>query len=307
MKRLFCLALVLVSLSLVASSCPDSGNDDSKKGGGARLKIVYVNGSQLRMMNLDGSKDTLILNVPGATLQRPRIHPDGKRIGYFKNTGEYSGTNFVSIVNTNGTNNQEILNTGSSGWGGFCDFSPDGADILYFKDTVAGGGQNYDIFKANINGTGEVNLTNDANNSGGGDYSPDGLNIVYMSGPPFSSEDVDLKIMDSDGSNQALLIDAEGGQDSLPDFSPDGAEVVFSGRSGAGDPMDIFTVNDDGTGLANVSNSGGVAEEPVVWTPNGQKLVYSAGGQIWIMNIDGTGDTQLTTTGGTDPHCDFVR
>lgn len=36
------------------------------------------------------------------------------------------------------------------------------------------------------------------------------------------------------------------------------------------------------------------------WSPDGTRIVYASEGNVWVMNADGTGKTQLTTTGGVN-------
>lgn len=70
-------------------------------------------------------------------------------------------------------------------------------------------------------------------------------------------------------------------------------QIVFANAAG-----EIYVIHDDGSGERRLLDGGG--SRPV-WSPNGQKIAYEyASGdsrQIWVMNADGTGKTQLTTEG----------
>jgi len=81
-----------------------------------------------------------------------------------------------------------------------------------------------------------------------------------------------------------------------PDWSPDGSEIVFS-LDGAG----IWMVNGDGTGLTQLTPSGGYA----TFTPDGTQIVYACDGAdcpptngLFIMQADGSDapGVRLTTT-----------
>ena len=72
---------------------------------------------------------------------------------------------------------------------------------------------------------------------------------------------------------------------------------------------DIFVINPDGTGLANLTETPEIGDgEPMDhgprWSPDGTRLVWSSDraghGDIWIMNADGTGKEALTDTGRDD-------
>src|SRR2546427_728309 len=81
-----------------------------------------------------------------------------------------------------------------------------------------------------------------------------------------------------------------------PAFSPDGSRIAFvSQRDGN---ADIYVMNADGTGSTRITNDPQPDGRPA-FTPDGQSLVFhsarTAGKQqIWAVNLDATGLTQLT-------------
>ena len=70
---------------------------------------------------------------------------------------------------------------------------------------------------------------------------------------------------------------------------------------------EIFTVNPDGTGVLRLTNSGAEDHNPA-WSPDGTKIVFASDRagrgrgamHLWVMNADGTGQTQLTFGSGED-------
>jgi hypothetical protein len=81
-----------------------------------------------------------------------------------------------------------------------------------------------------------------------------------------------------------------------PAFSPDGSRIAFvSQRDGN---AEIYIMNADGTGSTRITNDPQPDGRPA-FTPDGQSLVFHSGRtagkqQIWTVNLDGIGLTQLT-------------
>lgn len=84
------------------------------------------------------------------------------------------------------------------------------------------------------------------------------------------------------------------------------AYAAFPGANGKiaydSSPMtdgEIVTINPDGTAPSTITSNGVDDFEPA-WSPNGQRIVFvrrdatSQRGEIWVMNADGSGQTQLT-------------
>ena len=86
--------------------------------------------------------------------------------------------------------------------------------------------------------------------------------------------------------------------------SPDGSKIVFT-ASEAFQPQ-IFVANRDGTGVRVLTTGPSGADQPV-WSPDGSRIAFrrwASGGppgifnpaDIWVMNADGTGATNVTPT-----------
>ncbi|HEX4588492.1 MAG TPA: biopolymer transporter Tol, partial [Gemmataceae bacterium] len=81
-----------------------------------------------------------------------------------------------------------------------------------------------DIFEANPDGTELKRLTDSPGYDAEGSYSPDGKQIVFCSQ---RTGDLQLWIMNADGSNPRQLTTAKGCYNGGPFFSPDGKRVIF--------------------------------------------------------------------------------
>jgi Tol biopolymer transport system component len=83
-----------------------------------------------------------------------------------------------------------------------------------------------------------------------------------------------LALAAADGSGLSLLPQLTGA-DADPAWSPDGKQLVFTGR--ASGRRNLFTVNADGSGLTQLSFAGG--RQPA-WSSRGQ-IAYVAAGRVW--------------------------
>ena len=57
---------------------------------------------------------------------------------------------------------------------------------------------------------------------------------------------------------------------------------------------DIWTMNPDGTGATNLTNTPGVDERDGSWSPDGTKIAFYIYPRLWTMNADGTNRTDVT-------------
>jgi Tol biopolymer transport system component len=168
--------------------------------------------------------------------------------------------------------------------------SPNGRRIAFVSmrnfRTSAG-----DIWVMNADGTRQTRLTSDVADEADPAWSPDGKKIVF---DLVNSGRSDLYVMDADGSHRRRLTatpQVEGG----PAWSPNGKKIAFARiPSPYNTAARIYTVNPDGSGLRELSSK--PYEGGPSWSPDSRRIAFERGGDIYLMNADGTHRHRLTWT-----------
>jgi TolB protein len=140
------------------------------------------------------------------------------------------------------------------------------------------------IFTIDPNGTNLTDLTPGIDFAANPDWSPDGTRIVFVSENPTG-----IWGMNADGSGKKLIL---AGTEQGPAFSPDGRAIVFE-RLGA--HMGLGIMNLRSGKFRQITDDGSLDLGPD-WSPDGSKIAFSRGSGIWVVNANGTGQTQLTTS-----------
>lgn len=172
---------------------------------------------------------------------------------------------------------------------------PDGLRLVFVSDRSG----NNDLWSINLDGTGLTQLTSFPSDEASPSYSPDGSRIAFASNMDRSN--FDLWTMAADGGDLRQLTRKDNAGSSLadgqPDWSPDGARLVFERWN---ENWDIFQVDADGQNLTRLTVSGDHDGDPV-YSPDGATIAFttarSGWWQVWLMNADGTNQRQLTGTG----------
>jgi Tol biopolymer transport system component len=195
---------------------------------------------------------------------------------------------------------------------------------ILFETTRNG---NSEIYVMNPDGSGQMNLTNHSAWDSFPCWSPDGTKIAFETNRDGDSE---IYVMDADGSDPTNLTNHPE-DDWFPCWSPDGTKIAFeTDRDDGGMPIlgvrpqiifmttniEIYVMNADGTGQTNLTNEPAWDGYPS-WSPDGTKIAFQTdrdssngivilangpdlGHEIYVMNSDGSGQTNLTNSPESD-------
>lgn len=230
----------------------------------------------------DGSGQTNVTNTPDLNEVSPAWSPDGTRIAYFEGS---NGIFNLRLIDADGSNPSPVITTTFSyPYTSTPTWSPDGTRIAFVR------------------------------NNPGSPVSPQADIVV-----------IDLQtlvetVISRPADFGGVLLDAD---EYEPAWSPDGGKIAFvgvrleefldpvTGTPTTGAQAEIVTVNPDGSGEQIVSaGSRGTdrarfleEDRAPAWSPDGSMLVFMSQDQIqgccgpwqiWAVNRDGTGATNLT-------------
>jgi TolB protein len=155
-------------------------------------------------------------------------------------------------------------------------WSPDG-QLFAFVSTHEG---NQEIYRAKIDGTDMVRLTQSQGIDTHPCYTPDGSRIVFAT-DRFGG--LELASMKADGTDIVRLTTSPG-IDDFPCVSPDGGHIAFTThRDGQ---FEVYVIDSDGSNPVNLSNSLGRDTQPS-WSPDGQGVTFVSdrGGQTDLYSV----------------------
>ncbi len=160
----------------------------------------------------------------------------------------------------------------------------------------------YDIYRANLDGSGLTALTDNPKYDAEPIVSSDGKSIVFGSQ---REGDFDIYRMDADGGNVKRLTETVG-YDGGPWFSPDSSRIVWRAWHPQTEeekaqwrenmdkdyiqstPLDIWVMDADGSNKRRLTQNGATNWAPS-WHPDGERIVFSSNMDDWREDIKAFG------------------
>ena len=134
-------------------------------------------------------------------------------------------------------------------------------------------------------------------------WSPNGKRIVFTrkEGNPDIADPPALVLRESTGEERALT-PASLAVLGAPAWSADGRRIVFFGAADSWVESGLFVVNADGSALRKIVGAGPGALPS--WSPRADRIAFTSGNRILLVNADGSGRRQLSS--GPRTHQDQV-
>ena len=190
---------------------------------GRKIAFVLVKGGKkiVHLMNPDGSGIEPV-TPPAQSAIHPAFTPDGRAILYSTDDDLRPPAKNESEIYSIDLATKRVTTLISGGVNTFPVMSPDARKIA-FRRIV--GDMNSEVFIANADGSGPMNLTNHWTFEGWPQWSPDGQTIAFAGNR--GNAGYQIFLMKPDGSDVRLLSATEG-RGTAPKWSADGKTVFFT-------------------------------------------------------------------------------
>lgn len=252
------------------------------------------------------------VDEPTATSE-PEVtpEPEGREIILFSANRGGIHESQIFIMNPDGTEQEHLTPATGHSWGPR--ISPDG-QYFFFSSvargehtvhdatgglSVLGGHGNHDIYLSTSDGSEITNITLTFGSwDNGWSWSPDGQWITFSSDR--AGGNWDLYKMTPDGQTVVPLTNDPVSNDGWPSWTADGESIVFA--RGEGNSSAIYIMDSDGGNQRPLYDDPNMFDTYPFVSPDGTKVVFSSQnqpdfeGDIYVMNIDGSGIERLTST-----------
>lgn len=200
-------------------------------------------------------------------------------------------------------------------------WTPDGDALLFAEARLsynkAGDvqGQSFDLMRLELSSGTPQPLLRNASDA---DHCSDGSRMVYVAFDPTTNARASLMLADGAGQHPIAIVTPRPEAQSFmyPRFSPDCRRIVFAAANATsarrlqprasggprrlalahGSPWEVWTVNEDGTGLARLTHF--AEDEPFPqWSADGRWLLVLGTNALYELRADGSGLRQLATPG----------
>ena len=247
----------------------------------------------------DGDSDIFIMDSTGKNVTKmtdnfpwddssPHWSPTSQKVVFISDRD--GKANEIYLLDTQ-TGNQRQLTT-SSVRAVYPKWSPNGSQIAYlsprrqkFPPHIMG------IWRVKPDGSDLEALVADGDFNEDPKFSRDGKWLAFVSHRNLNQDIFALHLE----TQELKRLTTHPGEDSSPDWSPDGESIVFSSNREGIPDFDIYTMSVNREQLTNLTKSGMVELNPA-WSPNGEQIVFSRvmrDNSIRIYAMDSNGKNEV--------------
>lgn len=231
---------------------------------------IYERNFAIWLTDLESGRSWEVpINAPSETKENPRFFAENEKISEFRLSPD--GKKLAAIIRgevfISGSGGEYSRNISQTPWRERdLDWDPASKNVVYVSDADA----QPDLYLAPALGDAPAKrLTNDAEDQLNPHFSPDGAWLAYYSGKR------QLRIMDAQGKNDRLLVEADFGGRFADDFnwSPDSRFIAITiNRNGNADLVAVDRQSGKMTDLTNTAYE----EGHPVWSPDGQFMLFTS-------------------------------
>ncbi len=196
----------------------------------------------------------------------------------------------IYIADLKGNIRRNITNR--KGYDAEATVSPKGDKIVFTSDRSG----DLELYTCDLDGGNVKQITHDLGYDGGAFFSPDGSKLVFRASRPKTPEDIkeykdllkqglvepgamELFVVNVDGTDLRQVTNL-GKANWCPFYHPDGKRIIFGSNHHAGEgrkgfKFNLFMINEDGTGLEQISFDDTFDAFPM-FSPNGKYLVWES-------------------------------
>lgn len=225
-----------------------------------------------------------------------QISFSGNRVAFSSNR---DGNDEIYVMASDGSGQTRLTTDPASDvWPSY---SPDGSKIVFSSNRNGNANPegDYELFVMNSDGTGLVQLTSNTEDDLFPAWSPDGTRIAFSRPDPSGS--LDIWVIGADGAGETNLTASPGESEGHAAWSPDSTQIVFT-KVTVFFQRSIWRIGADGTGAAQLSAN---QDQAPSYSPDGSKITFTShrdsdDAEVYVMASDGTAQTRLTNSLGTD-------
>jgi len=239
------------------------------------------------------ARDIILVDYHGKVQQRlvsdgtlnlsPILSPDRRHLAY---TSYREGAPSIYVRDLKNAKDERLTSRSGIALPGA--WSPDGRYLALSKSENG----NSDIFLYDLQRRHMRRLTLHHGIDISPSFAPDSKRLVFTSNRSGSSQ---IYLIDVNGHTPKRLTE-QGNYNVAPVWSPQGSWIAFISRSPE-HTLELYVINEDGTGLRRVTTGGSTIEETPTWSPDGRSILYTRvqNGirERRIVDIEGRNDREL--------------